>query len=280
VKKSIYILLLFAFFFTSCTVKKRAYRKGFYMAWSTPANSGATHSPPQKIKKRSLVSVSVTESPDEKTAYACAEKRTTAPLYEIKKPTLFSLNEDCGDEILLRSGEKIKAKVVEVSDKEIKYKRCDNLEGPVIVLEKTSVAGITYLNGVKETFSDSGAKKPGLRGPPESFKETGKKVHPFAPISLTLALVNILVFILLVIGIIIAATTGFTSGSLGFFLVIAGIIAYPLFAILAIVFGAIAMKQIKTSGGAIGGSETAGFGLSLGILELIFLLRIFGQGIL
>lgn len=46
----------------------------------------------------------------------------------------------------------IKAKVEEIGIDEIKYKSFDNLNGPLIVIEKTRVLDITYENGKKEIF--------------------------------------------------------------------------------------------------------------------------------
>ena len=57
------------------------------------------------------------------------------------------------DVITLKSGEEIKAKVTEISASEIKYKRFDNLNGPVIVIPKSSVFAINYENGTREVIN-------------------------------------------------------------------------------------------------------------------------------
>ena len=58
------------------------------------------------------------------------------------------------DVIMLRTGEEVKAKVLEITPNEIKYKRFDNLEGPTITIEKSSVFMITYENGTKEVMKE------------------------------------------------------------------------------------------------------------------------------
>jgi hypothetical protein len=59
------------------------------------------------------------------------------------------------DVIVLRSGDEIKSKVVEITPTEIKYKKFDNLEGPTIVILKSDVFMIKYENGTKEVINSS-----------------------------------------------------------------------------------------------------------------------------
>jgi hypothetical protein len=58
----------------------------------------------------------------------------------------FLPNEDC-DVIILKNGQEIIAKVVEVGQTEIKYKMCDNLNGPTFSKNKSEVLKIKYPNG-------------------------------------------------------------------------------------------------------------------------------------
>lgn len=50
------------------------------------------------------------------------------------------------------SGDYIQAKVIEISNTEIKYKKFDNLDGPVFVLPKSEIHMIQYENGTKDIF--------------------------------------------------------------------------------------------------------------------------------
>jgi hypothetical protein len=59
------------------------------------------------------------------------------------------------DIITKKSSEDIKAKVIEVTSTEIKYKRFDNQNGPTFTLLKSDVLIIRYENGSKDMFNES-----------------------------------------------------------------------------------------------------------------------------
>lgn len=61
---------------------------------------------------------------------------------------LFSAIDLCAQDIIVTSdAEKIEAKIVEVSKKEIKYKEFDNLDGPLFTLDLSEISTIVYANG-------------------------------------------------------------------------------------------------------------------------------------
>ncbi|NOQ75441.1 MAG: hypothetical protein GQ574_25755 [Crocinitomix sp.] len=60
---------------------------------------------------------------------------------------------DSCDVIMLTDGTEIFAKVLGIGGEEIKYKRCDNLSGPIIVIKKSSVFIIKYPNGTKDVIT-------------------------------------------------------------------------------------------------------------------------------
>ncbi len=51
------------------------------------------------------------------------------------------------DTLVLKNGEEIKCKIIEIGTTEIKYKKWDNLEGPTIAILKSDVFMIKYANG-------------------------------------------------------------------------------------------------------------------------------------
>ena len=53
----------------------------------------------------------------------------------------------------MRSGETILVKVIEVGTSEVKYKKLDNLNGPVFSMLKSDLLMIKYENGTKDDFS-------------------------------------------------------------------------------------------------------------------------------
>ncbi|GAB3195094.1 hypothetical protein ABID22_000003 [Pontibacter aydingkolensis] len=59
------------------------------------------------------------------------------------------------DVLLKRNGEEIQVKVQEITLDAVKYKRYDNLEGPIISIAKRDVFMIKYENGTKEVFEQT-----------------------------------------------------------------------------------------------------------------------------
>jgi hypothetical protein len=73
------------------------------------------------------------------------EKRSNV-IVEKSELTPLSPADDC-DVIVLKNGQEISVKVVEVGQTEIKYKMCDNLNGPTFTKNKSEVLKIKYPNG-------------------------------------------------------------------------------------------------------------------------------------
>jgi len=57
------------------------------------------------------------------------------------------------DLIIMKDGNVIEAKVMEVSRTEIRYKRFDHLDGPTIVIPSANVLSIRYENGTSQTIT-------------------------------------------------------------------------------------------------------------------------------
>jgi hypothetical protein len=58
------------------------------------------------------------------------------------------------DILVKRNGDELEVKVLEINLDEIRYKRFDNLEGPIISIAKNDVFMIKYENGTKVTITD------------------------------------------------------------------------------------------------------------------------------
>jgi hypothetical protein len=71
------------------------------------------------------------------------------------------------DLIILKDGNVIEAKVTEISQTEIRYKRFDHLDGPTIVISSDKVLSIRYQNGKVESINAAPA--------PEQKKTPAKK---------------------------------------------------------------------------------------------------------
>lgn len=57
------------------------------------------------------------------------------------------------DLITKKNGEDIKAKILEVNQTEVKYKKFDNLDGPVFTISKSEILIIRYENGTNDVFN-------------------------------------------------------------------------------------------------------------------------------
>ena len=58
------------------------------------------------------------------------------------------------DSIYLKNGSVLPSKVFELTTTEIKYKRFENLEGPIYTILKKDVSSIKYKNGTQEVITD------------------------------------------------------------------------------------------------------------------------------
>lgn len=67
------------------------------------------------------------------------------------------MNEDFSecDFIICKNGDEIEAKVLEIGENEIKYKKCNNTEGPTISIRSSEVVMIKYPNGTKDIIKNS-----------------------------------------------------------------------------------------------------------------------------
>ena len=140
------------------------------------------------------------------------------------------------DTIILKSGAIIIGKVEEIGQSELKYKRCNNLTGPVISVLKSDVSKILYSNGTNELF-----------GPNEIYIPNQTNFYynsaPIKTEGLGLA--------------------GFLSGLVGLF-----IASIPL-GIIAVVFGGISLSKIKKNPQRFKGKGFAIASIILGIVDVV-----------
>ncbi len=182
--KKIGYLLLIVVFISFCSVKKRNYRKGYYIDWVFKNNNNKLDDKvkqvvavpnTKKLKKQIALNLepefaSTTNNLNEQITYLPAKK--------------LLLNDTCGDIINLRNGAIIVAKVIEISETQIKYKRCNNIDGPLFVESKNNVYSIKYTNGITDHFIkapeiDNSRSVGNPNGTSKKY-EGVKKVHPLA----------------------------------------------------------------------------------------------------
>jgi hypothetical protein len=69
--------------------------------------------------------------------------------------SVFSISFSFAQDIITKkSGEDIQAKVLEVSTTELKYKKFDNLTGPIFIIVLSDVLMVRYENGSKDIFNN------------------------------------------------------------------------------------------------------------------------------
>lgn len=76
------------------------------------------------------------------------------------------------DVLTLQNGEEVKVKVVEISATELKYKKFENVDGPVYTMGLKNIFMIVYENGTKDIFNSS--KIAELDSPEDSFDSFSK----------------------------------------------------------------------------------------------------------
>lgn len=67
---------------------------------------------------------------------------------------LFTIYCNSQDIIILKDGDEIKSKVQEILTNEVKFKKINNLEGPIYSINKDKIVMIIFENGEKEIFLD------------------------------------------------------------------------------------------------------------------------------
>jgi hypothetical protein len=149
VLKTITLYSLAIIICTSCSLQKRLYTNGFYTG-----NNQSAKKTDKKINTDTLPAVATNHS---KTRIIPSNGGTDliASNSPTKNPAFLILNSDpttdC-DTLFLKNGTVILAKIREVNPNEIKYKYCDNPDGPSIITYKSDIDYIVYTNGIKEVI--------------------------------------------------------------------------------------------------------------------------------
>lgn len=171
------VIILFALLLQNCAttndvtnnrlIQKRKYLKGYHISKANISytlnniKDSEKELPSKNISTGTKVQDIITSKAQEftmNTQYnhhyekVNAEENLKRNTHKKGKPKIFS--NDC-DVIVKKNGEELLAKVLEISASEIRYKMCDNLTGPTIVLKIMEVSVIKYPNGTKTVFNQS-----------------------------------------------------------------------------------------------------------------------------
>tara|TARA_B100000795_G_scaffold41162_1_gene27021 strand:+ start:87 stop:611 length:525 start_codon:yes stop_codon:yes gene_type:complete len=69
-----------------------------------------------------------------------------------EKKSSIAFDAEC-DNIILKDGSEISSKIIEITPDLIKYRKCSNLEGPLISISRNSILMIRYADGTKDIIN-------------------------------------------------------------------------------------------------------------------------------
>lgn len=234
-KQLLALLVITACLIQSCAVQKRHYRNGYDITFKTSKKNSS--------KKNDVSSLYRIETPQTLVQTNIQTNRALVASAEqdlrnvvLATTQITNRNDESCDVIYFRNNKVVSAKVVEINSTDIKYKRCDNLDGPLIVVDKNSVKSILYKNGDTETFTESYPVKP---------IQENTRINKSSPNTE-------------------ANYDGYAIASF-----VCGVLFFLLFpGILGFIFGIISLKRIKESDGKLKGKVFALIGTVIGGLLL------------
>ena len=213
IKKIIFLLpILFLF---NCSLQKRKYQSGYFLSWNKN-NLSIAKNQKQKGFNVQKNEIKFNEISFEKDITTSANNKITKIFNNTINNNL-AVPDSC-DKIIYKDGTEIMAKITEINTSEIRYKRCDFIDGPTFVEKQNKVFMIKYANGKSEMFKTEKAVE----------NNNGKIIQDSQKINDKDKKTN-------------------TSSKASFIFSILGF--YPLFIlgwILGLIFGAIAKNEIKS----------------------------------
>lgn len=148
------------------------------------------------------------------------------------------------DTIFLKNGGILIGKVDEIGQNELKYRKCNNLTGPVISVQRSGVSKIIYSNGTSDLFGPSDTPIQNYSPDPANLYQS--ITEPPKPEGLGIA--------------------GFISGALGLF-----VASIPL-GIVATVFGGVSLSKINRNPMKFRGRGLATASIILGVVDIVVMI--------
>ncbi len=147
--------------FGSCSIEKRQHTSGYHVEWRKSNKSIAVASEEKSKDDKQYFITNEIVQPTEGENLLAANEEFNLKLSETKKlkENIASyqyksqkLIEEC-DVIILTNGDEVSVKVLEVGISEVKYLKCDNLNGPSYVIAKQEIFMIKHSNGSKTVLT-------------------------------------------------------------------------------------------------------------------------------
>jgi uncharacterized membrane protein len=216
----------------SCNVEKRLYTSGYHFSGkSFSSHKSNIEKSPASLNERNAEEYTNSIFEDTEALNDYQKDGNAKPIILKKQKTqiLFNSVQAC-DTIVFHSGERISAQVLEITSAEIKYKKCENPEGPSYFVERKDVFSINYANGSKEIITAVKLREVSTKEKPSSDH---RRIEPL--------------------------------GLTGFIISIVGLLV-PIISILGLVFGIISLVKIAKNPAIFSGK---GFGISAIIISLL-----------
>ncbi len=250
--------------FSACKIEKRLHRPGYHVEWkkSSPSKARSTEkaSHAERGEKARETDKPVTKeiaepnlsaesnsknrkSPDTPNDNLALRIASDFQYNQQNAPDLF-FDDEC-ETLVMVDGRRLLVKVIEINQQEIKYKKCNYLQGPIVVVDKKDVDRIVYANGAVDIVSGySAPDKKSPRSSPDSEEQ---------PVQKRLEVMALMSMLFGITGLFIAALV---------------------FGLMALIFGFVSMMKFSANPREFGGRGMAIAGIIIGILDIIAFLLI------
>jgi hypothetical protein len=160
--KNYILLILLISAISSCTVEKRLYNSGLNVQWRKDKKTSETtdyvfEENRKNSDDQTNVSIIKNESIDNDNDNMIENvENSNATIITVEQNDNNNyIDEKPCDVITLKNGNEISANVQEITTSEIKYKKCNQDDSPLISIYKKEVLMVKYSNGEKEIISTS-----------------------------------------------------------------------------------------------------------------------------
>ncbi len=163
---------------SNASIQKRKYRKGFYVNHADKLRADNEQTQKDKKPKASETTSSdedliIKHSPNEEVIFAQTDETSEIQFatkqlgawHTYKKKIDFQDEQAC-DIIFLKNGEEIEAIIMEVGTEDVRYKLCQNPDGPIFVKYRYEIFKINFKNGTSTIISSIENKPTYTQSPP------------------------------------------------------------------------------------------------------------------
>ena len=188
IKKIILLLPILTLF--NCSLQKRKYQSGYFLSWNKN-NLSIAKNEKQKGFNVQKKEIKFKDISFEKDITTSANNKITKIFNNTINNNL-AVPDSC-DKIIYKDGTEIMAKITEINTSEIRYKRCDFIDGPTFVEKQNKVFMIKYANGKSEMFKTEKAVEYNngkIIQDSQKINDKDKNTNPFSTASLVFSILG------------------------------------------------------------------------------------------